>query len=95
MLSDIDPESASCCERNFFNVFQEFITEDCLVLTVTVPASYPLNAQNGQLLPVMFWIHGGGYVVGSSNDKLYNASSLSNTTNSIVVTINYRLGENT
>ena len=41
----------------------------------------------------MFWIHGGAFVTGSSNDKMYNASMLSNSTNTVVVSINYRLGE--
>ena len=69
------------------------MTEDCLVLTVSVPSAYSLNKTNSELLPVMFWIHGGGFFWGSSNDALFDTASLSNITNTIVVKINYRLGE--
>jgi carboxylesterase type B len=71
---------------------QGIVSEDCLVLTVYVPSSYSFNSQNGQLLPVMFFIHGGGFYSGSSNEKVYDAAHLSNTTNTIIVKINYRLG---
>src|SRR5262245_11302404 len=63
-------------------------TEDCLFLNVFTPAK--TNRVRLNLLPVMFWIHGGGLVVGESDG--YDPSQLV-AQDVIVVTINYRLGE--
>jgi para-nitrobenzyl esterase len=60
--------------------------EDCLTLDVTVPAGTPTDAR----LPVLVWIHGGGFSAGAGSDvdprRLAEAGPL------VVVTINYRLG---
>jgi len=66
------------------------ISEDCLYLNVHVPSSY--NFGSSEKLPVMVWVHGGGFFQGAGSDDLYNGVSLSNVTNTIVVTLNYRLG---
>jgi para-nitrobenzyl esterase len=58
--------------------------EDCLYLNVFTP-----NLDPSARLPVIFWIHGGGYVDGESND--YDASKLAADGKTVVVTINYRL----
>ena len=58
--------------------------EDCLYLNVFTP-----NLDPSARLPVIFWIHGGGYVDGESND--YDASKLASDGKTVVVTINYRL----
>ncbi|CAG2115701.1 unnamed protein product [Medioppia subpectinata] len=66
-------------------------SEDCLVLNVwtpTVRTDYPLKAP---LKPVMFWIYGGGLIVGSAFQQQYNASLLA-TNDVVVVSVNYRLG---
>ena len=60
-------------------------TEDCLYLDIKRPIG---NIQN--LLPVMFWIHGGGNTSGLKD--LYDFSSFVNKEEVLVVTINYRLG---
>jgi para-nitrobenzyl esterase len=60
--------------------------EDCLYLNVTGPKQAPTG---GEKLPVLFWIHGGGFVDGAGSD--YDASKLASKGNVIVVTINYRL----
>ena len=62
-------------------------TEDCLYLNVFVPPGAGA-ARTG--LPVMFWIYGGGFAGGESND--YNAGKLATQGNVVVVTINYRIG---
>merc|ERR1712136_326011 len=62
-------------------------TEDCLVLNVQVPSDYEYDPQN--LLPVMIWVHGGSFAYGSNTDDFY---TFSNTTGTIMVTMNYRLG---
>jgi para-nitrobenzyl esterase len=59
--------------------------EDCLYLNVTTPRS-----TGGGKLPVMFWVHGGGFYSGSGS--LYGAQRLATEGNVIVVTLNYRLG---
>jgi para-nitrobenzyl esterase len=61
-------------------------SENCLYLNVYAP-----DARAGKgALPVMVWIHGGGFVNGSGND--FNGRFLAATAHAIVVTINYRLG---
>lgn len=60
-------------------------SEDCLYLDVVAPENY-----QGQSLPVMFWIHGGGNTSGSKD--AYDFSALAQQQGVVVVTINYRLG---
>jgi para-nitrobenzyl esterase len=59
--------------------------EDCLTLNVFAP-----EIGTSSKLPVLVWIHGGGNVDGSSSD--YDGSRLAALGNTVVVTINYRLG---
>lgn len=58
--------------------------EDCLFLNIVTPAV------EGAQRPVLFWIHGGGFVNGSANE--YDGSMLAAHGDVVVVTINYRLG---
>src|SRR3954471_8064220 len=62
-------------------------SEDCLFLNVYAPADAKKNAK----LPVMFWIHGGGYSGGGSSEPRHNGDFLP-LKNVVLVTINYRLG---
>ena len=61
-------------------------SEDCLYLNVFTPSRL---ATDHHLYPTMIWIHGGGFVIGSSND--YDSGPLSLSGDVVVVTINYRL----
>ena len=62
--------------------------EDCLYLNVFRPA----KAKAGDKLPVMAWVFGGAFIMGSANEfGLYDGSKLAGEHNVIVVTINYRL----
>ncbi|XP_058026041.1 acetylcholinesterase-like isoform X1 [Ahaetulla prasina] len=63
------------------------LSEDCLSLNIWVPHPQPSSP-----VPVLVWIHGGGYLGGTSSVDVFNGSSLAATENVIVVTINYRLG---
>ncbi|MFZ3566407.1 carboxylesterase/lipase family protein [Streptomyces sp. BH097] len=61
------------------------MSEDCLYLNVYTPAH-----RTGRPLPVMFWIHGGGFSTGSGD--AYDGSQIAEANNVVVVSINYRLG---
>jgi para-nitrobenzyl esterase len=61
-------------------------SEDCLNLTVWSPR----GATADEPRPVMVWIHGGGFLNGSSD--IYNSAWLATRGDIVVVTINYRLG---
>jgi para-nitrobenzyl esterase len=47
----------------------------------------------GRNLPVMFWIHGGGLHQGQSGLPLYDGKNMAETFHTVVVSINYRLGQ--
>jgi para-nitrobenzyl esterase len=65
-------------------------TEDCLFLNVFVPNRHgDHDFDENDAHPVMVWLHGGGLVLGESNE--YDAVKLVQQ-GVIVVTINYRLG---
>jgi len=59
-------------------------SEDCLYLNIWAP-------EQAAGLPVIVWIHGGGYYGGTAAQPLYNGSNLARH-GAVVVTINYRLG---
>jgi len=59
-------------------------SEDCLTLNVWTPAARPAGK-----LPVMVWIYGGGFVIGSA--ARYNGIEFARS-GVVLVTINYRLG---
>jgi para-nitrobenzyl esterase len=60
--------------------------EDCLYLNVWTPAHRP-----GAKLPVMVWIYGGAFVVGSTAVPVYDGQGLA-AKGVVVVSMNYRVG---
>ncbi len=62
-------------------------SEDCLCLNVWRPAGTSADAA----LPVLVWVHGGGYVGGGSSIPIYDGSAFASQ-GMIVVTFNYRVG---
>ncbi|EHP9011237.1 carboxylesterase/lipase family protein, partial [Salmonella enterica subsp. enterica serovar Infantis] len=60
-------------------------SEDCLYLNVWAPAV------RHEPLPVMVWLHGGGYTIGAGSLPPYDGQALAKR-GAIVVTVNYRLG---
>lgn len=60
--------------------------EDCLTLNVYAPP----GTAAGRTKPVMVWIHGGAFVLGTSGQ--YDPSALARREDVVVVTVNYRLG---
>lgn len=61
-------------------------SEDCLYLNVWTPELQP-----DKPLPVMVWLHGGGFTLGSGGLAPYNGKPLASR-GAVIVTINYRLG---
>ena len=61
-------------------------SEDCLSLNVWTPAA------DGGRRPVLVWIHGGAFVMGSGSTSLYSGARLARRGDVVVVTLNYRLG---
>ena len=59
-------------------------SEDCLTLIVWSPAA------DGAKRPVLFWIHGGAFEIGTGAD--YRGQEFAELGDIVVVTINYRLG---
>lgn len=69
-------------------IFQEAgPSEDCLFLNVYTPAAVPSSRK----LPVMVWIHGGGFIAGAGSEPRYSDSPLVDR-GVVLVTMNYRLG---
>uniref|UniRef100_A0A6P7GAN7 Carboxylic ester hydrolase n=1 Tax=Diabrotica virgifera virgifera TaxID=50390 RepID=A0A6P7GAN7_DIAVI len=64
------------------------ISEDCLYINVYTPR-VPGTSQ--ELLPVLFWVHAGGYFYGSGALQYYDPKYFMDY-DIIVVTMNYRLG---
>ncbi|GAA1752053.1 carboxylesterase/lipase family protein [Agromyces humatus] len=62
--------------------------EDCL----TVNVSAPIRDPGGTLLPVMVFIHGGGYGAGSSRDFSGQGEGFVRSGRVVYVSFNYRLG---
>lgn len=62
------------------------VSEDCLFANIWTAAETP-----GAALPVLVYIHGGGYTSGSGTVPVYDGANLARQ-GLVVVTINYRLG---
>jgi len=61
--------------------------EDCLFVNVWRPAA----TKHGAALPVLVWIHGGGFLNGGSSAPMFDGSDLAHQ-GLVVVSLNYRLG---
>ncbi len=89
-IRDASKYGAHCAQNAVFAdmVFQDGVnSEDCLFLNVYAPA----DATAASKLPVMFWIHGGGFSGGASSEPRHNGDFLP-LKGVVLVTINYRLG---
>ena len=64
----------------------EMMGEDCLVLNVWTP-----TLDRDRKLPVMVWLHGGGYTSGSGGFIMYDGTHLARKHDVVVVTVNHRL----
>lgn len=66
--------------------FNEGVSEDCLFLNVWTPAANP-----SERLPVLFWVHGGGFIAGHGAEPRYDGTHPA-ARGIVVVTSNHRLG---
>jgi para-nitrobenzyl esterase len=81
---------ARCMQAAIYSdmVFRDArVSEDCLTLNVWAPNT----ARGSSKLPVMVWIHGGGFQAGASSEPRQDGESLAHQ-GVIVVSMNYRLG---
>ncbi|HLK82456.1 MAG TPA: carboxylesterase family protein [Xanthobacteraceae bacterium] len=62
------------------------MSEDCLYLNVWTTSLEPAAKR-----PVMVWLHGGGYTVGSGGSVRYDGSNLARKRDVVAVTVNHRL----
>jgi len=64
-----------------------YTNEDCLRLNVWTP-----GVNDGKKRPVMFWIHGGGYTAGSSQEiPSYDGEAIAKKGDVVLVSVNHRL----
>lgn len=81
-VRDATKPGNACPQAPFFGT-KASNTEDCLYLNVTTP-----RRTGGRHLPVLVWIHGGGYSSGAGAD--FDAAKMATRGGVVVVTINYR-----
>lgn len=62
------------------------MSEDCLYLNIWTPAAKPKEP-----LPVLVWVHGGGFTQGSGAAQMVNGDHIA-ARGVVFITINYRLG---
>jgi para-nitrobenzyl esterase len=65
---------------------ERYVGEDCLVLNVWTAAADDTRR------PVMVWLHGGAFTVGSGSQPVYDGTALARAGDVVVVTVNHRLG---
>lgn len=80
-----------CVQVSMADASERVGDEDCLVLDVYAPRFAPdAVPADGDLLPVMVWIHGGGNSIGSA--LIYDGARLAADGGVLVIPIQYRLG---
>ncbi|RBP66258.1 para-nitrobenzyl esterase [Brevibacterium sanguinis] len=85
------PKRDPNAEMSFDQIGDLPMSEDCLRVSVTMPAD-PEPSAGGTTLPVLVWIHGGAYVAGAGDAEIYDPRALVEEQSLIVVSVTYRLG---
>ena len=83
---DMGPACPQLIDADLTENNHAVMAEDCLSLNIWTPRG---DARNR---PVMVWIHGGAFVVGSARNTNYDGARLAARGDVVVVTLNYRLG---
>ncbi|MGW6057008.1 carboxylesterase/lipase family protein [Streptomyces sp. NPDC055189] len=65
--------------------------DDYLTVDVWAPDPAPDSLRQGRALPVMVFVHGGGFVAGSTRASLYDGAAFARS-GVVLVTVNHRLG---
>ena len=83
------PECPQVLRRHNLNHYfgEEATSEDCLYLNVWASP----DAKTGAKLPVVVWIYGGGFTLGSSGMAMYDGENVAKK-GTIFVSFNYRVG---
>ena len=84
----VDPTTTVMDESEFvFHHDWGYTSEDCMRLNIWTPAL------DGKKRPVLFWMHGGGFTAGSSQElPSYDGESLAKSGDVVVVSINHHFG---
>ncbi|RJG04012.1 carboxylesterase/lipase family protein [Noviherbaspirillum sedimenti] len=85
-IQELPPRSSLFYRLNNDDARALVMSEDCLYLNVWSP-----EPSQGAKLPVLVWIHGGGYKTGHGGQDLFDGSRLA-ARGMVVVTVNMRLG---
>ncbi|XP_068567645.1 crystal protein [Cebidichthys violaceus] len=86
------PSCMQACSGPITEECPRIVSEDCLYLNIFVPLDVDFSSPLGAPLPVMVWIHGGDFIAGSASKPLYDGRFISNSTQTVVVSVEYRLG---
>ncbi len=90
---DSAPQDMEHRFANHYGAFRDHwnygdVTEDCLKINVLTPA-----VNDGKKRPVLFWIHGGGFVNGNAIEHDgYNGENLARFGDVVFCSLNHRLG---
>ncbi len=86
-VRDATAFGAACLQGKIFgDISFENVSEDCLTLNIWTPAKTARER-----LPVMVWIHGGGFQAGAGGENRHDGEAFARK-GVVLVTINYRLG---
>lgn len=90
----LQPENPN--RKSIFYRSKQYMDENCLFLNIWTPylpvSSSKLSNKNiDAALPVMVWIHGGGFLAGSSSMSVFEGRRLAEK-GVVVVSLNYRVG---
>ncbi len=86
---DLKPECPQGLRSPSINHYfgEEASSEDCLYLNIWEPE----NTKPGDKLPIVVWIYGGAFAVGSASSPIYSGAPLARD-GVLYVALNYRLG---
>ena len=86
-LVHVSAESKVICPQEIGDRSGYQVSEDCLFLNVYAP-----QVLDDETYPVMVFIHGGAFILGSGTYQDYNPEFFMEEQKVVIVTINYRLG---